>query len=229
VSEAETTFRSVLDEEPRSTLVDDAALGLARSLVAQGASDAARAVIEDATQRTAGRGRFLLASGRPSLSIDELGALRGDALAARLRDVLRDAPAGSAPLGLLLDALADRYAAPALEELRGTIGGEPGIDGERAAAPPPAQASRTPDREPRVAPPSTAQRPAIASSAPARLGAPASPTAPATRPGTVSVGALLVAGALAASLVGWLALRSRPAAPPPPTRGRRRGRALRRA
>ncbi|MEW6271160.1 MAG: hypothetical protein AB1689_17900 [Thermodesulfobacteriota bacterium] len=117
---AEEAFRRVYDGRPLAMVADDAALGLARSLDAQGRRGEARAVLDESKQRYERRGRYMNAGPEdPSLRWDRVARLSPEEQAAALRERLGDAiERGESPIEAALSALVDRYAGRALGRVR---------------------------------------------------------------------------------------------------------------
>jgi phosphatidylglycerol:prolipoprotein diacylglycerol transferase len=169
-AEAEQLFRAALADAPRSTLADDAALGLVRALRAQGREDEAREVVGQALDRYGRRGYFMTAPPSWSRMWEDLLRGRRRMLARRLRALAHRLGDWPGPEGLLMAArlIVDGHAERRLrKEQRALARNHLGDDGMRAG-------SRVPAARP-VAPPGPAHRSNGARPRPASKRAGASP------------------------------------------------------
>jgi phosphatidylglycerol:prolipoprotein diacylglycerol transferase len=188
---AERSFRHALEAAPRSGVADDAALGLAQSLLGQGRRAEARATAARAVHDYDRRARYVGAGRDRSLRWDRIARLgpRRAALALRARAV-EAAQAGRSPLDAVVAALTDRYAGPDLRRLHRRLGAA--VPGEDADA-------SDPERHPAAQPSSTDVAPALATTTPSARPAAAAPGA--RLAWLVALGALLL-------LAGWPRLRA---------------------
>jgi phosphatidylglycerol:prolipoprotein diacylglycerol transferase len=132
---AERSFRRVFEDYSAVGVADDAALGLAKSLVAQDRRAEAREVLAVAHGRYWHRGAYMVARRNRPLPFDQVGSLTP----AQLGEALRARAAGAATRGVLpiyavLAALTDHYSGPDLERLRHQIARAPGATSDRPAA-----------------------------------------------------------------------------------------------